>query len=133
MPANRGLGSPNWNPQPDFQPHTSVQGTVDERVFNIYSEADVAESLRENDPQTEVYRWCLDDEEVDALVLESARIIVENRRTLLLNRQLEFARTKRLSKGEVGKTAIVAGYIQNLETGETTAYSREVPLGRSFG
>jgi hypothetical protein len=133
MPANRGLGSPNWNPQPDFQSAMQFEHSVDERVFNIYNEADVFECLKENDPQIDAYRWCLSGQEIDVLVLESARTIIETRRTLLLNKQLELAKSARLSRGETRKTAIVAGTIQNLETGNTTTYVKEVPMGRAFG
>lgn len=133
MPANRGLGSPNWCPQPDFQSRIHTENSVDERVFEMYNERDVADCLYESDPQVEAYKWSLSDDELNQLALESARTIIENRRSLLLVRQLEVARQTRRARGEVGKTAIVVGTIEDLTTGETTAYTSEVPVGRAFG
>jgi hypothetical protein len=128
MPANRGLGSPNWSPQPDFPTHMEFQQTVDERVFKIYSEEDVTTCLLETDPQIDAYRWSMTEHEVRTLAFESAQTIVKQRKEFLLTRQLELARAARQS----GK-AVVAGTIENIETGEITSISAAIPMGRAFG
>lgn len=129
MPANRGLGSPNWCPQPDFQSQMRIEPAIDERVFGIYNEEDVKNCLLESDPNIDAYRWLLSEEEVNLLALESAQAFVKQKKEFLLNRQLELARAAR--KG--GRVAVVAGYVENLETGEVTSYAAEIPMGRAFG
>lgn len=129
MPANRGLGSPDWNPQPDFQSHRQLEIAPDARVFNMYSEQDIAHCFMENDPDLDSYRWLLSEEEIKELAFESAQLHVQRQKELLLKRQLELARAARTS----GRMAVVAGIVENLETGEITSYASEVPMGRAFG
>lgn len=129
MPATRGLGSPDWSPQPDFQAHMSFERTVDERVFQIYNERDVQTCLLESDPQFDAYKWLLSESEINTLALDSARAMVQSRKELLLHKQLELARAARKS----GKLAVVAGTVENLKTGEITSYATQVPMGRAFG
>lgn len=129
MPANRGLGSPNWSPQPDIAPHAKFETAPDERVFNMYCETDIAISLMETDPDVDAYRWLLSEEEIKELAVESAQIYVQKQKELLLKRQLEQTKAARTS----GKMAVVAGIVENLETGEVTSYAAEVPMGRAFG
>lgn len=140
MPANRGLGSPNWSPQPDFAVHHEIQQTVDERVFQFDNEVQVANALLETDPTFEAYEWDLSQDSLQALALESAQAIVYKRRYLFAERtmQMEFERAKAKRNARVGalptsQQAVVVGYQQNIATGELTVFSEEVSMGRVFG
>jgi hypothetical protein len=140
MPANRGLGSPDWSPQPDFPTHQHVEPTVDERVFQFDDETQVAAALLETDPTFEAYQWDLTEDRLKELALYSAQAIVHKRRELFADRkvQSEFElakahRDKRLGELATSKKAVVSGYRQSLATGEITIFTEEVSVGRAFG
>jgi hypothetical protein len=139
MPADR-CSNGEWSPKPDFRSHVHSEPIVDERVFRIYNEQDVANGLAETDPSIEAYKWLVPDDQLAELALESARQIIKNRRTLLLERQFEMAKAARDArlldnhpKHPEKRFAVTAGFAQNLETGETIAISHEIEVSRAVG
>lgn len=143
MPANR-CDDPSWNPRPDFQSKHSIEPALDARVFDIDNPADIATCLLETSPDIEVYRWDMSDEELTTLALESARLIISKRRELYVAHQLaqEFESAKARRDARINSTAsdksttkpvVIAGYTENLETGEVSFYTTEVNVRRTFG